>query len=163
MPDPMEVQLTVLLDGMKKKEQALTEIVNITENQRTVIESGLPVEEVRSFMVEMNKEKHFFIEQVKGCDNMFEAVLKEIGPKLDANQHLYKPQVGQLQVFIRRVMDLDVKVRVQEEKNNQKLSEIFPPAQPVVQSSGLRPKPKLLPTDNARVIKAYEQEKRFRG
>jgi len=162
MPDPMEVQLTVLLDGMKKKEQALTEIVNITENQRTVIESGLPIEEVRGFMVEMNKEKHFFIEQVKGCDNMFEAVLKEIGTELDEKQHLYKTQVGQLQAFIRRVMDLDVKVRVQEEKNNQMLTELFPPVQPPAQP-GLRPKPKLLPTDNARVIKAYEQEKRFRG
>jgi len=156
----METQLAILLDGLKKKEQALIEIVNITDNQRTVIESGLPVEEVRGFLMEMNKEKQQFIDTVKGCDNMFEAMLKDIGPELDASQHMYKPQVAQLQKYIRRVMDLDVKVRVLEEKNNTILNEIAPP---IPAQQGLKPKPKLLPTDNARVIKAYEQEKRFRG
>jgi hypothetical protein len=156
----METQLAILLEGLINKEQALTEIVNITDNQRTVIESGLPITEVRGFLMEMNKEKQQFIDRVKGCDNMFEAMLKEIGPELDARQHLYKPQVAELQKYIRRVMDLDVKVRVQEENNNNLLNELNPPV-PV--QSGIKPKPKLLPTDNARVIKAYENEKRFRG
>jgi hypothetical protein len=156
----METQLAILLDGLKKKEAALTEIVNITENQRTVIESGLPLPEVREFLTEMNKEKQIFIEQVKGCDSMFEAMLKEIGPELDARQDMYKPQVAQLQIHIRRVMDLDVKVRVQEEKNHTAMNELAPPPPAI---PGIKPKPKLLPTDNARVIKAYEQEKRFRG
>jgi hypothetical protein len=156
----MLTQLSVLLEGLKKKEQALVEIVNITDNQRTVIESGMSLDEVRGFLVEMNKEKQQFIDTVKGCDNMFEAMLKEIGPELDAQQHMYKPQVAELQKYIRRVMDLDVKVRVQEDKNNALMNALAPP--PPAQT-GLKPKPKLLPTDNARVIKAYEQEKRFRG
>jgi len=159
--DPMETQLSILLEGLKRKEAALNEIVNITENQRTVIESGMPFEEVRGFLLEMNKEKQPQIDTVKGCDNMFEAMLKDIGAELDAQQHLYKPQVGQLQIHIRRVMDLDIKIRVLEEKNNELLGTLAPPV-PAGQT-GLKPKPKLLPTDNARVIKAYEQEKRFRG
>ena len=163
MNSPMETQLAILLAGLKKKEAALAEIVNITENQRTVIESGIPFEEVRAFLLEMNKEKQPQIDTVKGCDNMFEAMLKEIGAELDARQHLYKPQVAQLQTFIRRVMDLDIKIRVLEEKNNELLGALSPGAVAAQPQQGWKPKPRLLPPDNARVIRAYEQEKRFRG
>ena len=156
----METQLTILLDGLKNKEQALVELVNITDNQRTVIESGLPIAEVRAFLLEMNKEKQPYIDRVKGCDTLFETMLREVGPELDAKQHLYKTQVGQMQQYIRRIMDLDVKVRVKEEENNTLLNALAPV---IIDQSGLKPKPKLLPPDNARVIKAYEQEKRFRG
>jgi len=160
MLNPMETQLAILLEGLKKKEKALAEIVNITENQSTVITSGMAADEVRGFLMEMNKEKQQFIETVKNCDNMFETLLKEVGAELDASQHLYKQQVAELQKYIRRVMDLDVKIRVLEEENNNAVTALAPqtPATP-----GLKPKPKLLPPDNARVIKAYEQEKRFRG
>jgi signal recognition particle GTPase len=161
MPDFMETQLTILLEGLVNKENALTEIVNITDNQRTVIESGLPPAEVRGFLMEMNKEKQQFIDRVKGGDSMFETMLKEIGAELDARQHMYKPQVAELQKHIRRVMDLDVKIRLQEEKNNHLIAEHAPQAPPVPQ--GIKPKPKLLPPDNARVIKAYEVERKFRG
>jgi len=156
----METQLAILLDGLRNKEQALVELVNITDNQRTVIESGLPIEEVRAFLVEMNKEKQQYIDRVKGCDNMFESMLREVGPELDAKQHMYKPQVAEMQKHIRRIMDLDVKVRVKEDENNTLLNALAPA---VHEQPGLKPKPKLLPPDNARVIKAYEQEKRFRG
>ncbi|MCL2602884.1 MAG: hypothetical protein FWD90_00225 [Defluviitaleaceae bacterium] len=160
MPDYMETQLSILLEGLVNKEKALTEIANITDNQRTVIESGMSADEVRVFLTEMNKEKQQFIDRVKGCDNLFETMLKEIGTELDARQHMYKPQVAELQKYIRRVMDLDVKIRIQEEGNNNLLTENTPP-QSVQQN--LKPKPKLLPPDNARVIQAYEHERRFRG
>ncbi|MCL2499656.1 MAG: hypothetical protein FWE90_04875 [Defluviitaleaceae bacterium] len=161
MPDYMETQLSILLEGLINKEKALTEIVNITDNQRTVIESGLTPTEVRVFLTEMNKEKQQFIDRVKGCDTLFEAMLKDIGAELDARQHMYKPQVAELQKYIRRVMDLDVKIRLQEEDNNNVLNEQTPPPPSVQQN--LKPKPKLLPPDNARVIKAYEVERKFRG
>jgi len=160
MADPMETQLAVLIDGLKKKEAALNEIVGITDNQRTVIESGMEPQEVREFLLEMNKVKQGYIDTVKGCDDLFEKMLREIGPELDARQHLYKPQVAQMQKYIRSIMALDVKVRVQEEENNELLLKISPP---MPTQSGLKPRPIPLPPDNARVIKAYEQEKRFRG
>ena len=159
MPDiSLDTQIQILVDGLAKKETALREIVNITDNQRTVIESGLPPNEIRAFLLEMNQEKQAFILQVKGCDNLFESILKEVGPELDARQDLYKPQVAQMQQLIRRIMDLDVKVRVQEEENNQKLAEVSPPPA----HSGLKPKPAPLPPDSVKVIQAYEREQQFR-
>ena len=160
MADPMVRQLTILLDGLQEKEQALSEIVNITDNQRTVIESGLDAAAVREFLMEMNKVKQGFIETVKRCDNMFEEMLKDVGPELDAKQHLYKKQVADMQKHIRKIMALDVQVRTQEEENNALLLALSPPD---FSLTGRKPKPVAIPPDSALVIKAYEEEKRFRG
>ncbi len=116
--DWLLTRLNILADGLEKKEHALREIVNITENQSTVLQSDLSETEAHAFIVQMNREKQQFIKQVIQCDNMFESILKEAGPALDAAQESYKPQVAELQTRIRRVMDLDVKIRVYEEKNN---------------------------------------------
>ena len=52
MPDiSLDTQIQILVDGLAKKETALREIVNITDNQRTVIESGLPPNEIRAFFM----------------------------------------------------------------------------------------------------------------
>jgi hypothetical protein len=126
--DPLETKLSVLSDGMGKKERALAEIVNITENQGTVLASGLSVDEIRNFIVAMNREKQIHIQTIHACDDMFEDILKEIGPELDAHPHMYGLQVQDLQQRIRRVMDLDVKIRVQEDENNKKMADITNPA-----------------------------------
>jgi SMC interacting uncharacterized protein involved in chromosome segregation len=157
--DWLRTQLNILADGLNKKEQALREIVNITENQGTVIESGLTADETRAFLTQMNREKQQLIKTVIQCDNMFEAVLKEAGPALDAAPDAYKPQVAELQKRIRRVMDLDVKIRVYEEKNNalQNGKKPFEPTPaPGKQPTQTQP----LPTDANRVIGAYAKNSR---
>ena len=159
MPE-METKLNILIDGLKKKEEALAEIVRITENQGSVIHSEMPLAEVEAFMLEMNEVKQGFIQQVLRCDALFESILKEVGPELDATQDSYQSHVAEMQKYIRRVMDLDVKVRVNEEENNQKLSQRKP--QTANPRLGLAPAP--MPPDSARVVRAYEQgKKNFKG
>jgi hypothetical protein len=157
--DWLRAQLNILADGLNKKEQALSEIVNITENQGTVIESGLSAEETRAFLTQMNREKQQLIKTVLQCDSMFETVLKEAGPALDAAPDAYKPQVAELQKRIRRVMDLDVRIRVYEEKNNalQKGQNITAPP-PVTGKQQVQAQP--LPTDANRIIGAYAKNSR---
>jgi hypothetical protein len=157
--DWLRAQLNILADGLNKKEQALREIVNITENQGTVIESGLSAEETRAFLTQMNREKQQLIKTVLQCDSMFETVLKEAGPALDAAPDASKPQVAELQKRIRRVMDLDVRIRVYEEKNNalQKgLHTDAPP--PAAGKQQVQAQP--LPTDANRIIGAYAKNSR---
>jgi len=162
--DTMLTQLNIMLDGLKKKEQALADILNISENQKTVIQSELPFEESRTIVFEMNEGKQAAIKIVKDCDNMFEAMLKDIGAELDARQDMYKPQVKVLQEHIRRIMDLDVKIRVTEDENNRLLDgkrEGALPNQPP--SQGIKPKV-TMPTNSANVIKAYKEgSKSFKG
>ena len=159
--DTMLTHLNILLDGMKRKEQALVEVLSITENQRTVIESELPLDEVRNMIFSMNDEKQAAIQIVKDCDNMFENMLKDMGQELEAKQDMYKPQVKKLQDFIRRVMDLDVKIRVGEEENNRLLDARRSAEMP---THGLKPKTSSILPDSRKVIQAYEQgSKNFKG
>lgn len=169
--DPVEIKLGILMDCIKKKEQALVEILSITENQGTVLQSDLTGDEIRAFMVQMNREKQIYIQTVLQSDTMFENMLKEIGPKLDANPRLYKQRIAELQSMIRRVMDMDVKIRVQEGQNNQQpgtintdeavLQKPFTPAAEAVPQRPTKQKPPVMKQaailqDSTRVIKAYK-------
>jgi hypothetical protein len=155
--DTMLTHLNIMLDGLKKKSAALTEILSISENQRTVIESELPLEGVREMVFSMNEEKQSAIQIVKDCDDMFEKMLKDIGPELEAKQDNYKPQVQVLQEHIRKVMDLDVKIRVAEEENNKLMDERRATEFPNI-NAGIKPKV-TMPTNSAQVINAYKQGK----
>ncbi|MCL2197905.1 MAG: hypothetical protein FWB80_03175 [Defluviitaleaceae bacterium] len=153
----MLTQLNIMLEGLKKKATALTDILSISENQRTVIESELPFEGVREMIFGMNEEKQSSINIVRACDDMFEKMLKDIGPELDAQQENYKSQVKLLQEHIRIVMDLDVKIRVAEEENNRLLDGRRATEIPVAHG-GLKPKV-AMPMDSAKVLNAYKQGK----
>ena len=161
--DSMVTNLNIMLDGLKKKEQALAEILSISENQKTVIESELPLEEARNLVFEMNDGKQAAIQVVKDCDNMFEAMLKDMGAELEAKQDQYKPQVKVLQEFIRRVMMLDTKIRVAEDENNRLLDgkRGTPPAPP--QQQGIKPKVSVQ-RNSVNVINAYKEgSKNYKG
>ncbi|MCL2839599.1 MAG: hypothetical protein FWE05_02410 [Defluviitaleaceae bacterium] len=163
--DEMITHLNVMLDGLKKKEQALTEILAISENQKTVIESELPLDAARQLVFEMNDGKQAAIQVVKDCDNMFEAMLKDIGAELEATQDRYTPQVKVLQEHIRRVMALDVKIRLAEEENNRlldtKRETPSVPMHPLPQGS-IKPRVSIQ-TNSASVIKAYKEGRNFKG
>jgi len=158
----MITELNIMHDGLIKKADALAEILSITENQRTVIESELPFEEIRSIIFQMNEGKQEAIKIVRNCDDMFESMLKEIGTELEATQDNYKPQVKKLQAGIRRVMDIDVKIRVGEDENNRLLDEKR--AAPTIQIQTDQPKASPLPLNHVRVTKAYEEgAKNYKG
>jgi len=159
MKPDIKTYLTIIQDGLTKKTGALTEILSISENQKTVIESELPLDGVREMIFGMNEEKQAAIQIVKDCDDMFEKMLKEIGPELEAQQDMFKPQVKILQNSIRTVMDLDVKIRVTEEENNKLLDARRNIELPQAHGTqGIKPKVSM-PLDSRKVLNAYEQGK----
>ena len=161
----MTSELDIMLAGLKRKEKALAEILAITENQQTVIKSSLPLDETRKMVFEMNQGKQDAISVVKECDNMFEAMLKRIGKELEKTQGLYAEQVGLMQAHIRRIMDMDVKIRATEDENNKLLdarresegeSQSAAGDQVSAKNSKLGPKVSM-PTNAAQVIEAYKK------
>jgi hypothetical protein len=157
----METKLNILIDGLRKKEQSLLEIVSITENQGTVLESELPEQDAQDFFMQMNRLKQVHIQTVISCDNLFESILNEIGGALDSEPEAYKPQVQTLQEGIKKVMDLDVKIRVLEEKNNRRsINAEKKPARPVNTPPGLPKKQKGIQKDTQRIIEAYKNNAR---
>ena len=163
----MTTELGIMLDGLKKKEKALEEILAITENQQTVIKSAVPFDEVRKLVFEMNQGKQKAITIVKDCDNMFESMLKRIGKELEETQTQYADLVKIMQVHIRKIMDLDVKIRATEDENNKLLDarreEETPSPNQTAGSNKLKPKV-TMPTNSAQVIEAYKKgHKNFKG
>lgn len=120
--DSIEVELKVLIECLKKKEIALGHIANITENQGDLLASSLEQGELYSIFMQMNGEKQGFIEKVIQYDQVFENVLIKIGPTLDEDPTKYAEQVRSLQDLVRKVMDLDVQIRVYEDNNSQILT-----------------------------------------
>ena len=156
--DAIEVELKVLIECLKKKEKALSQIVSITENQGFVLASGLAHEEIYSFFMQMNSEKQDSIQVVKQCDEVFENVLQKVGPILDENPSQFTEQVRSMQDLIRAVMDLDIRIRVGEDENSQVLHEalskihIPSPEKPAPIGGG--------EYGNSKVIKAYKSQSR---
>ena len=161
----MSSELGIMLDGLKRKEKALEEILAITENQQTVIKSSVPFDEVRKLVFEMNQGKQEAIKIVKDCDNMFESMLKRIGKELEETQSLYADRVRIMQTHIRRIMDLDVKIRATEEENNKLLDSRREEESPSGTSQSGKLKPKVtMPTNSVQVIEAYKKgHKNFKG
>ena len=121
--DSIKIELQVLIECLRKKEQALKQIADITENQGFVLSSGAPHDEIYSYFMQMNTEKQTFIQKVMQCDEVFTNMLEKIGPTLDADPKKYREQVITLQDLIRAVTDVDVRIRVIEDKNTQVLTE----------------------------------------
>ena len=161
----MSIELGIMLDGLKRKEKALGEILAITENQQTVIKSSAPFDEVRKLVFEMNQGKQEAISIVKECDNMFESMLKRIGKELEETQSLYADRVKIMQAHIRRIMDVDVKIRTTEEENNKLLDARREEESPAPAQPGGKLKPKVtMPTNSTLVIEAYKKgHKNFKG
>ena len=149
-----------MTEGLRHKEKALQDILNISENQRVVIESELPFEETRDLIFQMNNEKQASIDIVKACDNMFEEMLKDMGAELEARQGEFKPQVKIMQEHIRRIMDTDVKIRLVEDENN-KLLDIKRGEVPLPTSTPVPKTPVI--TNHTRVLEAYKEGKKFKG
>ncbi|MCL2349902.1 MAG: hypothetical protein FWC67_00330 [Defluviitaleaceae bacterium] len=110
-----EVKLAILADILIKKKDALQAILNICENQENLY-STPSTPERRDFLVQMGKEKQVQIDEVLACDEMFQGIFNSISENFQELGKEYKERVLTLQTGISEVMEMDVKIRIQEDK-----------------------------------------------
>ncbi|MCL2573157.1 MAG: hypothetical protein FWE34_01240 [Defluviitaleaceae bacterium] len=110
-----ETKLALLLEVLSKKREALVGVLNISENQETLYLSP-PSDERREFLMEMGKQKQKQIDEVLACDEIFQSIFDGIATEFELKKHDHKDKVLQLQAGINEVLELDVKIRAQEEK-----------------------------------------------
>ena len=122
--ETFETKLALLQDVLNKKHAALTNILNISENQETLYLSP-PSEERREFLIEMGKEKQTQIDEVLICDEVFQSVFDGIADDFKENSEVYAEQIRRLQLNINEVLELDVKIRAQEEKSKKAANTSF--------------------------------------
>jgi len=113
--ETFETKLALLLEILSKKHAALTDVLNISENQETLYLSP-PSETRRDFLIEMGKQKQKQIDEVLACDEVFQRIFDSITDEFAEKKDNYKEQVQRLQVGINLILELDVKIRAQEEK-----------------------------------------------
>lgn len=120
--DNFEVQLKVLFEILVKKKQALTQILSISENQETILLSKMESSEISSFFVAMNSEKQDLIEEVIKSDDLFQSIFDGIKDVFEEKAKEYKDKITSLQSEIKVLIEMDTKIRLQEEKNKSHLA-----------------------------------------
>lgn len=124
--DDILTVLRILSDILEKKRMALGGILDITQNQETVL-AGPPGTQRASFFASTTTEKQRLIDDVKEFDRVFQSffdgVKDGLQERVDAGPPEVRDTLARLQGQISAVLELDVAIRAQETKNK----ELLPP------------------------------------
>lgn len=145
-----ETQLKVMLEMLDKKEQILMQILNISTNQETILLSGQSSDEINIFFNEMSAEKQNLIQEILLNDELFQNRFDTVKEEFDGKAPMHKALVAQLQAKIKEVMEIDAKIRIQEEKNKMHLGKSVK-------------KNKIETTPKNYILKQYEKNNQFTG
>jgi hypothetical protein len=121
------ITLRVLKDVLEKKRDALTRILDISQNQETILQSP-PSPERASFFAQTTAEKQILIDSVKEFDEVFERFFDTIKLNLEDKKEEGREEIIMLQALISMVLELDVAIRAQELKNSLLLTPKAEPA-----------------------------------
>lgn len=113
------LKLDFLIDLLNQKKSVLEKILNITENQNTILDSKDKSKETNVFFNEMNKEKHMLIDEVMELDKAFQSSFDEISDIFDSEALEHKEKVIKMQDLIEYVLNLDINIRAVEQKNKE--------------------------------------------
>lgn len=113
--DEFEVKLNILADILVKKKTALSEILSISQNQESVYDQPATPER-RDFLMQMGQEKQVRIDTVITCDDAFQSIFDSIKNIFEKKGKEYPEKVRALQASIAETLEIDVKIRAQEEK-----------------------------------------------
>ncbi|MDR2182671.1 MAG: hypothetical protein LBE55_00695 [Clostridiales bacterium] len=113
--DEFVTKLALLQEILDKKQAALTDVLNISENQETLYLSP-PSSQRREFLLEMGKQKQVQIDDVLACDEVFQRIFDSIADEFAQKKDEFAHEIRRLQDSINAVLQLDVKIRAQEEK-----------------------------------------------
>ena len=151
-----EIKVDMLLSSLEKKREALSAILNITENQNLVLADRSNPAYAAMFN-EMNNIKQENIDEVIELDNLFQGVFGGISEGFEEMAENCKPKVSQMQDLISEVLEMDIKIRAAEQKNRVIADEIR-------QASGSQPT-KSQPNGAAKnhLLKQYEKNKKQEG
>lgn len=118
----IEIKVKLLMDVLAVKLRTLTQILNITENQESLLLSDDTSGALSVFFDGMSREKQVLIDEVTKADNLFQSAFNEISEDFERFAQGNKELVVGLQEGIKRVMDVDIKIRVMEQRNRELVS-----------------------------------------
>lgn len=105
--------LNYLLD---RKIEILSIILNVTKSQGIVFKEQ---EGIDSFINMSINEKQSLINELISIDEMFLNIFESFKGALNQNKNMFKEDIRQIQNKIQKIVDIDINIRLQEEKNKQ--------------------------------------------
>ncbi len=105
--------LNYLLD---RKIEILSIILNVTKSQSIVFKEQ---EGIDSFINMSINEKQSLINELISIDEMFLSIFESFKGALNQNKSMFKEDIRQIQNKIQKIADIDINIRLQEEKNKQ--------------------------------------------
>ncbi len=112
MTDKDYIQL--LADSLSKKSYLLDRLRAKNEEQRVYLtDKNLTTEDFERIV----SEKDDIIAEITKLDDGFEVVYDRVKEILVRDRSLYKEEIAKMQEFIRRIVEKDASVRVQEKQN----------------------------------------------
>lgn len=105
--------LNYLLD---RKIEILSIILNVTKSQGIVFKEQ---EGIDGFINMSINEKQSLINELISIDEMFLNIFESFKGALNQNKNIFKEDIRQIQNKIQKIADMDINIRLQEEKNKQ--------------------------------------------
>lgn len=152
--------VTVLVETLTKKKDALQNILRITKEQEAMAKAGSYQEDE---MERMLNEKEIQIARINTLDEGFQSVYERIRGEVMANRGQYRVDLERLQQLIRECTDLGNEVMVLEERNQSRFRQLF--SQSKQQYSVSKNKANVAQNyfrtmNNAKVVDAYFVDKK---
>jgi len=119
-----ETNINLLQEILDKKLSTLTAVLTICENQEQLYLSP-PSETRREFLLEMGKQKQIMIDEIVACDAVFQRIFDGIIDNFEENAKNFAEKARHLQNCIKEAIELDVKIRAQEQKSRMMAKESF--------------------------------------
>lgn len=112
--DAVHTYINVLVDSLEKKKTVLEQILELTEEQKILLQQESFDEE--KFNKTMDA-KDTFLKELEHLDQGFEQIYEKVSLTLKHNKDLYKTEILTAQGYIKVIMDLSISIRALEEQN----------------------------------------------
>ena len=114
--------IQVLLTTLKKQEQTLEELLQITQEQSRIADR----KDFDEAMLDTSLDrKEILIAKLNEYDDGFTSVYGRIRNEVKQDPEMYQKEIQEIQRLIKQCTDLGVEIRVLEERNRDKLTQCF--------------------------------------
>lgn len=113
--------VNVLITSLRKKVSILEKLVKVTKDEEQLLKkNSVTVEEIE----QKEQEKGKYLESLELADEGFEKVYQRIKDGFEENKYQYEEEIKTMQILIKKITDMTVKIQAQEVRNKQ-LMEFF--------------------------------------
>lgn len=114
--------LPIMIQSLKKKEQILTEIMQINQRQKEELENPSldPDDFDKTF-----REKAELIEALETLDNGFQEIFERVRDELNENKDVYRGEIAEMQKYIRILIEKSADIQTQEAGNKELMQQKF--------------------------------------